>query len=109
MGLISKLIEDKKISQIQTYKSDLVTSGAALMESTRPNDEGLRKMFESDNASERYNAAVTMQVLKNQEDFIDGMKQMYGEATVMGSLGALTPKIMDVVRIFYPLEKAVYC
>ena len=106
MGVLSKLVEEKKVANIQTYKSDLIESCAALMESTRPEDEGLRKMFESDSDSERYTAAVTMQVLDNQQKFLDGLMTMYGEATVMGSLGALTPKVMDVVRIFYPNQVA---
>lgn len=106
MGVISRLVEEKKISQIQTYKSDLIQHGAALMESMRPDDSGLRTMFESDKDSDRYTAAVTMQVLENQEKFMQGLTQMYGEATVMGSLGALTPKVMDVVRIFYPNQVA---
>lgn len=98
MGMLGKLVEDKKMAQIQTYKSDLVQTSAVLLESMFPEDEGLRGLFESDKDSDRYTAAVTMQVLKNQQDFMDGMNNLYGESTVMGSLGALTPKIMDVVR-----------
>ena len=109
MGVLGNLVEHNKIAQIQTYKSDLINSSAVLFESMYSEDEGLRGLFESDKDSDKYNAAVTMQVLKNQADFMEGMKQVYGEATVMGSLGALTPKIMDVVRIFYPLEKALAC
>ena len=106
MGLLSNLVEQKKISNIQTYKSDLIQNSAALMESTRPEDEGLRTMFESENDSDRYTAAVTMMALENQRHFMEGLKTMYGEATVMGSLGALTPHVMDVVRIFYPNQVA---
>jgi hypothetical protein len=41
-------------------------------------------------------------MLAKVENFLENMRQVHGEAVVQANLGALTPRVLDVVRIFYP-------
>ena len=36
------------------------------------------------------------------ESYIENIKSIHGEAVVSISLGALVPRVLDVIRIFYP-------
>ena len=65
----------------------------------------LGEMFESDNIRDHQTAAATAIVMRNQARFIDQMKMQYGESTVVGALGQLAPRLMDVVRIFFPFSR----
>jgi len=75
---------------------------------------GLTKLWESSNPKDQKLAATTCLVMAMQEKWNkvqgcerlgDAMKLM-GEATTMAGVGKLTPKILDVVRIFFPNQIA---
>ena len=61
----------------------------------------LGEMFEG-NQKEQFIGASTAIVMRNQEEYIENFKRRYGESTYVTSLGDLAPKVIDVVRIFYP-------
>ena len=51
---------------------------------------------------EQFIAAATSIVMRNQEDYIENIKRKHGESTLVGNLGQLAPRVIDVVRIFFP-------
>lgn len=59
--------------------------------------------LESANPSIRRRAMTTFQVMENQQKMLDMIRQdPIMEATFTANLGQLVPKIIDLVRIFYP-------
>jgi len=67
---------------------------------------GLGDLFESDNPRDNWKAAMTMHAIEKTRQYIENAKEAWGEATVQTSLGALNPRVLDVVRIFYPNQIA---
>jgi Major capsid protein Gp23 len=67
---------------------------------------GLNDLFESDNPRDQWKAAMTMLAVEKTRQYIENAKEAWGEATVQTSLGALNPRVLDVVRIFYPNQIA---
>jgi hypothetical protein len=70
----------------------LFERGERLYDETYSRYHGLGKLLESENPREKFKAAMTLNMLEAN----------YGEAVVQANLGALTPRVLDVVRIFYP-------
>lgn len=50
----------------------------------------------------QYITGATATVLKNQEDFMENFLTQYGESVAVASLGPLAPRILDIVRVFFP-------
>lgn len=119
MGLVSQLLESHKVAEGEKLRQNILTEGYSVYESFSESDcafgkmevypkddEVLTNLFSSAKESDHKKAALTCLMLKNQSRLMEGFIKQYGEATVVGALGALTPKIMDVVRIFYPNQVA---
>jgi len=102
----SSLIAEDKTRSAELFRSNLIGRGARLFDESYSRYRGLGDMLESDNRMENYKAAMTLDMLAKTEAFMENMKQIHGEAVVAGSLGALTPRVLDVVRIFYPNQIA---
>jgi hypothetical protein len=100
-NVVSLIAEDKERSAV-LFRENTIHRGARLFDETYSRYTGLGQMLESNDPREQYKAALTLEMLAKVENYIENAKQMYGEATVQGSLGALTPRVLDVVRIFYP-------
>ena len=65
--------------------------------------KSLTAALESANPSIRRRAMTTFQVMENQQRMLDSIKaDPIMEATFTANLGQLVPKIIDLVRIFYP-------
>lgn len=65
----------------------------------------LTKMIESSDLRSNYIAGVTAQVMKNLNETLESVKSKMGEAVVsanLGSMALLTPRVVDIVGIFYP-------
>jgi hypothetical protein len=68
---------------------------------------GLGELLESDNPRQQWKAAsCTLESIAKTQNFIEQMKDVFGESTVQTSLGALNPRVLDVVCIFYPNQVA---
>jgi hypothetical protein len=98
---LSAIAEDKERASI-LFRENVIKDGARLFDESYSRYRGLGNMLENEDTREQYKAAITLNMLSKVENFIENMKQAYGEATVSASLGALAPRVMDVVRIFYP-------
>jgi hypothetical protein len=96
------LISEDKDRAAQLFRGNLINRGGRLFDESYNRYHGLGKMLESDKQSDQYKAAMTLDMLAKTEVFMDNMRTLHGEAVVAGSLGALTPRVLDVVRIFYP-------
>jgi hypothetical protein len=59
---------------------------------------GLNDLFESDNPRDQWKAAMTMLAVEKTRQFLENAKEAWGEATVQTNLGALNPRVLDVVR-----------
>jgi len=66
----------------------------------------LSEDFESPDEQKQYKAAMTIKMVENTRKLIETSKELFGEAVVQASLGALNPRVLDVVRIFYPNQIA---
>jgi hypothetical protein len=66
----------------------------------------LAEMMGSDNADLQHRAALTVLMMNRTHEFVEMMKEAYGESTVQASLGTLNKRVVDVVRIFYPNQVA---
>lgn len=107
MGILNDLLSEQSVKTIESKRDQILTEGVNIYETRyKSKYPKFGEMFESTDPREQYRAAVTAIVMRNQEDWVSGNKAVFGEATVLGSLGALTPKILDVVRIFYPNQVA---
>ncbi|MCS6785098.1 MAG: hypothetical protein NZ581_07910, partial [Candidatus Caldarchaeum sp.] len=63
----------------------------------------LNRLFESKKMPDKYRAALTVEMINRVDNYMENLKNILGEATVTSSLGQqLVPKVLDVVRIFYP-------
>lgn len=62
----------------------------------------LGEMLDSPDTKEQWRAATTIRRLVNQERFMEGMRNAYGEATIVSKLGDLAPRIVDILRIALP-------
>lgn len=63
----------------------------------------LLDMLECNNPVLERKAKVTLMAMQNQATFMEGVKgDPKMEATFTASLGSLVPKVIDLVRIFYP-------
>jgi len=62
----------------------------------------LLNLLENGNEREQKLAATTAIVMENTFNYIEGLKRTYGESVVINSLGTLAPRMIDVVRIFFP-------
>lgn len=107
MSVMKALLNEKSNQSVEEFKQNVITEGVRIFESgvespfkmsSLKEDAQLQSLFESTNEKDQKRAALTCIALENQAAWLTGVIKNYGEATVMGSLGALTPKIMDVVR-----------
>jgi hypothetical protein len=100
------LIAENKERAAELYRGQLVERGGRLFDESYSRYSGLGKLLGSNDPRDRYKAALTLDMMAKTESFIENMKAMHGEAVVSTSLGALTPRVMDVIRIFYPNQIA---
>jgi hypothetical protein len=67
---------------------------------------GMKSMFESNDSKENYIGGMTNIIMRTQEKYLENMRKKYGESVLTNKFGDLAPRIMDVVRIFYPNQIA---
>jgi hypothetical protein len=96
------LITEDKERAAALFREQMINDGARLFDETYSRYTGLGNLLESADPREQWKAALTLNMLAKTEAYIENCKQIYGETVVQGSLGALTPRVLDVVRIFYP-------
>jgi hypothetical protein len=119
MGIVNELVLTERQHFGEKVRQNILTEGVQVFESMKNDDlfspmevsslkedDNLRKLFESPKEKDQRIAALTCLMIKNQNQLLEGYRKSYGEATVVSALGALTPKILDIVRIFYPLNLA---
>lgn len=117
MGVMNDLLKEQSVhTSPQAKLNSLINEGFNTWENMFVEEYGknykgesssLTRMFESDDIKQQKIAAITALVMKNQMQYLDNMGiKTLGEATVMTNLGTLTPKVLDVVRIFYPNQIA---
>jgi hypothetical protein len=106
-GAVQKaaLTEDQKAANV---RSGVIARGADIFESVQDFQSytGLANLLESEQESDQYEAGLTLMMLERTKNFIEGMKEHFGESTVTANLGALPRRVLDVVRIFYPNQIA---
>jgi len=96
------LFTEDKEQAAHLFRNNIIAQGARLFDEQYSRYHGLGTLLESDDPREQFRGAITLNMLAKVESYINNMKTMYGEGVVQTSLGALTPRILDVVRIFYP-------
>lgn len=119
MGLLDQLVENKKVAIGEQVRQGILTEGVRIYDnltnedcfrpmeiSTLHEDEKLTQLFNSPREKDQRIAALTCIMLENQNNLMKGYIKNYSESTVVSALGALTPKILDIVRIFYPNQVA---
>jgi hypothetical protein len=98
--------EDKNRSTL-ALRENLIKQGARLFDEEYSRYFGLGKMLESEDPKDQYKAALTLNMLAKVQNLIEGYKAMgINEGVIQTSLGALAPRVLDVVRIFYPNQIA---
>jgi Major capsid protein Gp23 len=95
-----RLITEDKAVAAENFRRQLIESGERLFDETY--SRCLGKLLESEDPRDKFKAAMTLNMLAKVENFLENLKQSHGEAVVQANLGALTPRVLDVVRIFYP-------
>jgi hypothetical protein len=123
MGLLTTLVENKlggdgnMITEAQesrrALRQQIITEAGQLYESMSYQGQPLTQRwpklfedFESPNEEQNWRAALTMYAVENTRRLHENHIRLYGEAVVQASLGALNPRVLDVVRIFYPNQIA---
>src|SRR4051812_7964282 len=102
----ANLIAENKERAAELYRGQLVEHAGRLFDESYSRYHGLGELLESNDPRDRYKAALTLEMMAKTESYIENIKQIHGEAVVSTSLGALTPRVMDVIRIFYPNQIA---
>jgi nicotinamidase-related amidase len=102
LGGKNSLITENKEQAAMLYRGDIIKQGARLFDESYSRYTGLGDLLEHQDPREQFKAALTLNMLAKTEAHIERMKELYGEAVVQTSLGALAPRVLDVVRIFYP-------
>jgi Major capsid protein Gp23 len=100
------LISENKDRAAELYRGQLIDKAGRLFDESYSRYSGLGKLLESDDPRDRYKGALTLTMMDKTANYIENMKAIHGEAVVSTSLGALTPRVMDVIRIFYPNQIA---
>jgi len=101
--MIDYLVGDAAEVQAQQQKNAVISEGVKIYdEMFRQKYPMLGNLFESADVQENYIGAMTSIVLRNQARFMETAKKNFGESVITSKLGDLAPRIMDVVRIFYP-------
>lgn len=86
---------DKRESTVQTILNE--------NRSWKTKYRDLLEHLDSKNPALRDRAMSTLQIMQNQAMYIEGLSQdPRNEATFVSNLGPLVPKVIDLVRIFYP-------
>ena len=108
------LMTENKDSSAVLFRENTIKRGARLFDEADFYDvrekrnrkysewHGIGDLFESNNPKDNWRAAMTMDAVAKTQAFLENARNVYGEATVQTSLGALNPRVLDVVRIFYP-------
>ena len=105
MSYLSGLLtgpEAEKAAKQELQRQKIVSEGmTAYQDHFEEQYPALGKGFEG-NIKEQQIAACTALVMRNQKEFLENITKQYGETTVINSLGQMAPRIIDVVRIFFP-------
>jgi len=96
------LMTENKEASAMNFRRQMVEQAGRLFDESYSRYHGLGKLLESDDPRENYKAALTLNMLAKVESYIENVKTIHGEAVVQQNLGALTPRVLDIVRIFYP-------
>src|SRR3954454_12872887 len=108
MGLLAELkkgaekinpalsISENKERAAELYRGQLIEQGGRFFDESYNRYHGLGKLLESNDPRDRYKAALTLDTMAKTESYIENMKSIHGEAVVSTSLGALTPRVMEV-------------
>lgn len=106
MSVFQSLMTESKVDTKAIVES-VASKGAKLMQEN--GWEGryphLTAMAESTDLRSNYIAGVTAQVMENLNKTLEKAKASMGEATIsanLGSMAMLTPRVVDIVGIFYP-------
>lgn len=110
MGLLTEIALPMGGNMVERESNNLrdrvITESAKMFDEQYSQYSQLGHMLESDDPNEQYMAGLTLEMVDRTRQFIDRMKEMYGESTVTSNLGALPQRVLDVVRIFYPNQIA---
>jgi hypothetical protein len=107
MGLLDSLVEGDKKAHAESARDKMVSDAARLYESTYADKyPDMSAQFESTDYRERMKAATTVQMIENTRVALETAKEHLGESVVQASLGSLNPRVLDVVRVFYPQQIA---
>jgi len=108
MGIVTNINE---AARVQSLRESVIEAGVKVFEEGKGFDgkayrdqyRSLGKRMESnEKADMRYRASMAMIMVERTKSIIDNMKRLHGESTVTQSFGNLQPRILDIVRIFYP-------
>lgn len=119
MGILSTLGESGPTRQFMAHQSGIaagmqqnlirfkkeIISEAGFLYESQEQYKGwtdLATQLESDSLRDQYAAATTLMAVESTRRALEGLRAHLGESVVTGSLGTLVPRILDVVRIFYP-------
>jgi hypothetical protein len=122
MALVKKIMTEAQIATEATVKKESKIARAAkvLTESgLATRCPALAKMMESSNKAEKYNAAVMTTILENtnamvQQNYKMPALNLFKEdvttsaASLMPGVASLTPRVVDIVNVFYPKMVAHY-
>lgn len=87
----------------KTFEESLIKKGVSIFEQNKMfRKKNLAQMFESGSRQKQVVAARTMETLDKMNLVLENYKAMLGETTAVSNLGALAPRLFDVVGIFYP-------
>ena len=113
MGLLTEMSgvaanATKQKRAASNIRESVIETGAKLFEQNEEfhSYKGISKLLESQKDKDVYTASLTLVMLERVKSFMEGMKEMYGEATITTNLGALPKRVLDIVRIFYPNQIA---
>lgn len=85
------------------YESAMVTEAQKIFnENYAERYPSLGTMLQSTEKKEARVAATSIQLIRNQEQFMENMKRSYGEATTVAALGDLAPRMVDIIRVAMP-------
>lgn len=94
-------------------RSSIILEASRIYESSQANGQSyasrwpkISEGFESEDYAEQYKAALTVRMIEATRSALEGARMNLGEAVVQTSLGALNPRVLDIVRIFYPNQIA---
>jgi hypothetical protein len=98
------LFTESKEQLAVNQREKILSRGARLFDENYSRYFNLAKLFESENPKDQLKAALTCHMMQKVEEEFGN--RLLNEFTTVSSLGTLNPRVLDVVRIFYPNQIA---